>query len=179
MPTFYGAGTHRLVYKAASFATGLTVTAYIWDDSLTKSALQTFTEVSDGLYYLDYAFAAEETYFGKFYEGGTGITAGSFRIVPSPISSAAAVKLEASAGTIVIGTVSHDNTVATTAVFYSDDVVEATADHYNGRIVIFTSGDLIGQATDITDYALVSGEGKFTVTAVTSIPADNVKFIIV
>lgn len=179
MSIFYGAGTHRIVYKAASFATGLTVTAYIWDDSLTKSALQTFTEVSDGLYYLDYAFAAEETYFGKFYEGGTGTTSASFRIVPSPISSAAAVKLGASAGTIVVGTVSHDETAASTTVFYSDDVTEATADHYNGRIIIFTSGDLAGQATDIVTYGLVSGEGKFTVTALTEAPDDNVTFVIV
>ena len=88
MPTYYGAGTHRIVYKSISFATGLTVTAYICNDNLDKSALQTFTEVSDGLYYLDYSFAAEETYFGKFYEGGTGTTMGAFHVVESPISSA-------------------------------------------------------------------------------------------
>ena len=94
-------------------------------------------------------------------------------------SSDAADKLEASAETIVTGTVSHDNTAATTTVFYSDDVTEATADHYNGRIVIFTSGDLQYQATDITDYELVSGEGKFTVTALTEAPGDNDTFVIV
>jgi hypothetical protein len=76
--------------------------------------------------------------------------------------------LDKSAGTIVAGTVSHDNTAASTTVFYSDDITEATADHFNGtRIVIFTSGVLQYQATDITDYALVSGEGQFTVTALT------------
>ncbi len=94
-------------------------------------------------------------------------------------STDAADKLEASAETIVIGTVSHDNTAATTTVFYSDDITEATADHFNGRIVIFTSGDLIRQATDITDYELSAGEGKFTVTALTEAPADNVTFVIV
>ena len=94
-------------------------------------------------------------------------------------SIAAADKLEASAETIVLGTVSHDNTVATTTVFYSDDITEATADHFNGRVVIFTSGDLIKQATDITGYVLDAGEGKFTVTALTELPADNVTFIIV
>jgi len=83
------------------------------------------------------------------------------------------------ATTIVSGTVSHDNTVASTTVFYSDDITEATADHYNGRIVIFTSGALTGQATDITDYELAVGEGKFTVTALTEAPADNVTFVIV
>jgi hypothetical protein len=94
-------------------------------------------------------------------------------------AAAAATKLALSAGTIVAGTVSHDNTVATTTVFYSDDITEATSEHYNGRIVIFTSGDLQNQATDITDYELVTGEGKFTVTALTEAPADNVTFVIV
>jgi len=95
------------------------------------------------------------------------------------LTTAAATKLSASAATIVQGTVSHDNTASSTTVFYSDDITEATADHYNGRIVIFTSGDLLYQATDITDYELVTGEGKFTVTALTEAPADNVTFVIV
>ncbi len=84
-----------------------------------------------------------------------------------------------SATTLQSGTVSHDNTPATTTVFFSDDITEATADHYNGRIVIFTSGALQYQATDITDYALDTGEGKFTVTALTEAPGDNVTFVIV
>jgi hypothetical protein len=87
--------------------------------------------------------------------------------------------LAAAAGTMVTGTVSHDNTAATTTVFYSDDITEATADHYKGRIVVFTSGALQYQATDITAYALDTGEGKFTVTALTEAPADNVTFVII
>lgn len=92
-----------------------------------------------------------------------------------PVSSG----MKMAGGTIVEGTVSWDNTNATTTVFYSDDITEATADHYIGRVVIFTSGALLYQATDITDYALVAGEGKFTVTALTEAPADNVTFVIV
>ena len=188
MSIFYGTGTHRLIYKAQNFTTGLTVTAYIWNPSLTKSALQTFTEVSDGIYYLDYNFAVAGTHFGKFYEGGTGMIAGTFRVeadiaaikaVTDALTTAAAAKLALSAGTMVTGTVSHDNTAASTTVFYCDDITEATADHYKGRIVIFTSGALQYQATDITAYALDTGEGKFTVTALTEAPADNVTFIIV
>lgn len=87
--------------------------------------------------------------------------------------------LAAAATTMIEGTVSWDNTEAITTVFYSNDLTEATADHYNGRVVLFTSGDLVGQATDITDYALDTGEGKFTVTALTEAPADNVTFVIV
>jgi len=103
----------------------------------------------------------------------------AIKAVTDALTAAAAAKLALSAGTIVAGTVSHDNTAATTTVFYSDDIVEATADHYNGRIVIFTSGALQYQATDITGYALDTGEGKFTVTALTEAPADNVTFIII
>lgn len=83
------------------------------------------------------------------------------------------------ATTIVDGTVSWDNTNATTTIFYCDDITEATADHYKGREVIFTSGALQDQATDITAYALVAGEGKFSVTALTEAPADNCTFVIV
>ncbi len=101
------------------------------------------------------------------------------KAVTDALTAAAAGKLATSAGTIVTGTVSHDNTVATTTVFYCNDITEATADHYNGRIVIFTSGALQYQATDITDYELDTGEGKFTVTALTEAPADNVTFIII
>ena len=87
--------------------------------------------------------------------------------------------MQKAGSTIVTGTVSHDNTAATTTVFYCDDITEATPDHYNGRIVIFTSGALKDQATDITDYELDTGEGKFTVTALTEAPADNVTFVII
>ena len=92
--------------------------------------------------------------------------------------STAADNLKASAKTIVIGTVSHDNTASSETVFYADDITEATADHFKGRIVIFTSGALIYQVTDITGYALVSGEGQFTVSTLTESPADNITFII-
>jgi hypothetical protein len=103
----------------------------------------------------------------------------AIKAVTDALTAAAATKIALSAGTIVPGTVSHDNTAATTTVFYSDDITEAVADHYNGRIVIFTSGTLENEATDISDYELVAGEGKFTVTALTSAPADNVTFIII
>jgi len=88
MPTYFGVTTHRIIYKAGSFGTGKIVTAYIWNPSLTKSAEQSLTEVSDGLYYLDYAFAVEGTHFGKFYEGGVGTVSGVFRIATDIISVA-------------------------------------------------------------------------------------------
>ena len=89
--------------------------------------------------------------------------------------------LEASAGEIVealVDTATNTHTPTVTE-FQSDTITEATADHYNGRIVYFTSGVLSGQATDITDYAAVGGIGQFTVTAMTEAPSNNDDFIIV
>lgn len=62
--------------------------------------------------------------------------------------------------------------------FQADDITEATADHFNGRIVVFTTGVLAGQATDITDYVAVGGIGQFTVTALTEAPSNNDEFLI-
>ena len=60
----------------------MTVTAYIWNPSLVKSDLQTFTEVELGLYYLDYNFTVSGTYFGIFYEDDVAKTSGVFRVSP-------------------------------------------------------------------------------------------------
>lgn len=56
-------------------------------------------------------------------------------------------------------------------------VPSATNDFYNGRVLIFTSGTLAGQATSITDY--VGATQTFTVVALTGAPASGVSFVIV
>jgi hypothetical protein len=57
------------------------------------------------------------------------------------------------------------------------DLTEATDDHYNGRIVVFITGVLAGQATDITDY---TGATKLiTMTALTEAPGNGDRFVIV
>ncbi len=94
-------------------------------------------------------------------------------------STGAATQLALSAATIVTGVVDHTAFTATTTILETDTITTAAADHYNGRIIIFTSGTLQNQATDITDYALNGGRGRFTYTAVTSGPADDVTFVIV
>lgn len=105
--------------------------------------------------------------------------AASGNIVAINDDTTAPVNLALSASEMQAGTVSHDNTAATNTVFYSDDITEATADHYNGRLIVFTSGALQKQMTRITDYSLDTGEGKFTVDQLTEAPADNVTFLIV
>lgn len=94
-------------------------------------------------------------------------------------SSAAAARLALSAGVIIPGTVDSTAFTPTTTEFESDDITEATAQHYNGRVVVFTSGALVGQATSISNYSLQSGRGHFTVVALTEALGNNDTFIIV
>ena len=89
-------------------------------------------------------------------------------------STAAADQLEASAKTIVVGA-AQTGTLSTTQM--TTDLTEATDDHYNGRIIIWTSGVLKDQATNITDYTGVSG--LLTFTATTEAPSNNDTFVIV
>ena len=102
----------------------------------------------------------------------------AIKVILDALTAAGATKLALGATTMITGIVSWDNTNATTTVIYSSDIIEATADHFNGRLFVPTSGALLGQYTDITDYALDAGEGKFTVTAMTEPPADNTTFVI-
>lgn len=83
------------------------------------------------------------------------------------------------AGSVIIrGTI--DTTVAPSVTeFEADDITEASPDHFNGRVIVFVTGNLLGQATDITDYAQNGGRGHFTVTALTEIPGNNDTFVIV
>ena len=55
---------------------------------------------------------------------------------------------------------------------------EATADHFNGRNILWLTGVLQGQMTDITDYALQNTRGFFTYTGLTEAPGNADTFII-
>ena len=98
---------------------------------------------------------------------------------------AAAVRLALSANGMVPFTV--DNTVftPTTTEFEAGDITEVTADHLNGRRILWTTGALAGttsgahQETEITDYAIATGRGHFTVTAMTEAPANGDTGIII
>jgi cytidylate kinase len=88
-------------------------------------------------------------------------------------NAAAAVNLALSTGQIIVGTATGDLTDTT----FSDSALsETTVDHYKGRIIIWTSGVLAGQATDITGYSA----GKvFTFTQVTDTVGSGDSYIIV
>jgi len=89
--------------------------------------------------------------------------------------------LAASAGQIIKATVDTvvNTHTPTTTEFQADDITEATADHYIGRRIIFTSGVLDEQSKEITDYVAVGGIGQFTTEAFTEAPSNNDTFIIV
>jgi len=77
---------------------------------------------------------------------------------------------------LVNGTIDTTGFAATTTEFESDDITTAAADFYNGRVIVFLTGSLAGQATLITDYVLTGGRGHFTVNALTSAPGNNDTF---
>lgn len=76
--------------------------------------------------------------------------------------------------TIVSGA-AEAGTLSTTQM--TTDLTEATNEHYNGRVVIWTSGVLKNQASDITAY--LGATGELTYTAVTEAPSATDTFIIV
>lgn len=88
--------------------------------------------------------------------------------------STAADNLEASLETLVLGTATG---TPTTTTMPDSALTEATNDHYNGRIIIWRTGVLTGQATDITGY---NGTTKtFTFTATTDAASASDAYVIV
>jgi hypothetical protein len=87
-------------------------------------------------------------------------------------SATAADNLEAGGLGLVPGTCSTGST--TTSIV--TNLTEATDDHYNGRVITFTSGALLGQTTSISDY--VGATKTLTVVALTEAPANTDSFII-
>ena len=94
-------------------------------------------------------------------------------------NTAAAVRLSLSARGMIPGTVDNTAFTATTTILESDDITEDTADNFNGRNILWTSGIMIASMTDITDYALTGGRGRFTVSTMPETPGDNDTFIVI
>lgn len=77
------------------------------------------------------------------------------------------------------GTVTNTAFTPTTTQFEALDISTATSNFYNGRVLVFTSGSLAQQQTDITAYQKVGSYGRFTVTALTGAPSNGDTFLIV
>jgi hypothetical protein len=110
---------------------------------------------------------------------GTAVTTSSTSTKPEvdmfSISddATAANNLELGASEIESG--ACEGTPSTTVI--QTNLAETQDDIYIGRIVIFTSGNARGEATEITDYT--GSTGTLTVTALANAPAASDTFIIV
>lgn len=89
-------------------------------------------------------------------------------------SAAAAIQLALSTGTIIVGTATSD-TLSTTEM--SSDITGYGDDHFNGRVLIWTSGDLMAQARRVEAYTEVEGIIQFSTA--TEAPEAGDTFIIV
>ncbi|MFZ5621178.1 MAG: hypothetical protein ACOY5W_09175 [Pseudomonadota bacterium] len=88
-------------------------------------------------------------------------------------SATAATNMSRGARSVVLGA-AVSGTLSTTQM--STDLVEATHNHYNGRTIIWTSGALAGQASQISAY---NGTTKvLTFAAVTDVPGVGDQFVI-
>lgn len=161
IPGAYGAGTAGQIVGDsldATVSSRLATAGYTAPDNATISAIETDTQD------IQSRLPAALTAGGNMKADTLAINA----------STAAAAQLAKSAAVIVSGAAAA-GTLSTTQM--TTDLTEATDDHYNGRIIIWTSGVLTGQATAITDYA---GSNKMvTFTAVTEAPGVGDTFVIV
>lgn len=98
--------------------------------------------------------------------------------------SSSAVQLAVSTERMISGTIDNTEFTPTTTQFEVDDITEATANHWVGRSMIFSSGGLLNQAAFISASSLQSGRTRFTVvgatgSAMTEAPANNDTFLII
>ena len=111
---------------------------------------------------------------------GTAQTAGDLAALLTTIDTVVdAIKVvtddQATAATTLVVSTTKAGTLSTTQA--STNLTEATDDHYIGRTIIFSSGALQDQASDITDYVGVNV--VLTFSALTEAPAAGVSFVIV
>lgn len=107
--------------------------------------------------------------------GDLSITVSTGRVDVNALGgdATALANLQASATSIVTGQASA-GTLSTTQM--TTNLAEATDNHYIGRLIIWTSGVLLGQATNITDYA--GSGGLLTFEEVTEAPSASDTFVI-
>jgi hypothetical protein len=136
-------------------------------------------------------YVVEEAIYDALYASGSAAPAtaaalatvdtvvDAIKVITDALGVVAAARLALTGAGMLPGTVDDTVFTPTTTEFEADDITEATASHYNGRNVLWTSGVLLDQMTDITAYALTGGRGHFTVTAMTEEPGNNDTFVIV
>ena len=150
----------------------------IWSDSVKPSGARLHANLDQKI----------STTQGNIVASGDAWTTADLSSLNDPASSAIADAVwdEARSGHTTQGTYGESfssivsgaatsTTLTTTQM--STDLTETDDDHYNGRIIIWITGPLANQATDITDYEGSSRTLHFT--AVTEAPQNGNEFIIV
>ena len=121
-------------------------------------------------------------YRGIVLSGGVIMSQGWFQLEDTTVPVYDSVgKIAAVAGMITFGTVDTiTNTHTPSATeFQCDDITEATANHFNDRLAVFISGNLIREAKTITGYSNEGGIGQFTTNAFTGAPSNDDRLVIV
>ena len=77
----YRTGLNRIFYQAKGFGEARTVTGYLWTPELKQTAVYTFTELGDGVYYYDHTFEMPGTHLGVFREDGVQTRTAVFRVL--------------------------------------------------------------------------------------------------
>lgn len=94
-------------------------------------------------------------------------------------STAAAIAFALSAGLINVCTVDDTAFSPTATEFETSTLTDADADYYKDRIIIFSTGGLIRQASRVVASSLASGRTHFTVIGFTAAPANGVQFLLI
>ena len=145
-------------------------------DTGTLGPLQIHVNESGALPVWDQYMVVAANVYDSIVSGSDYLQVDSYQIAGS---TTAASNQSTAALTMQTGTVDTAGASATTTMFETSSITEATADHYIGKRVYFTSGVLQYQGSKITDYALNSGRGRFTVETLTDAPSNADAFIIV
>lgn len=124
---------------------------------------------------------AELFFDGTGYAGGSTKLSVSVGAMAADVVTASALNADAvtellNAMGVVEGAV--DDAGATTTDFDTDGFTEASNDHFNGSVMVFTSGALSYQSRTITDYTGAAQNCVFG-EAWTEAPAENDTFIII
>lgn len=151
-----------------------------------------FLHIADGEYRLDAPDAAFATGANYVDFGGavTGmiVIGGRVRLIDASLevaavvanvtqlngSSTAALNIARSSLAIYRGSVTGSTTTTT---LIDSALTQADTDHWKGRVLIFTTGSLAYQATDITAFTPASD--RLTFTALTNAPSNGDEYVIV
>ena len=79
--TLYRTGLNRIFYQTKNFVAGVTVTGYMWTPELKQTPEFGFTELGDGVYYLDHTFEMSGTHLGVFFEDNVKKSTSVFRVM--------------------------------------------------------------------------------------------------